>query len=260
MSNDRGRFVWYDLMTPDPEAAQAFYTKLIGWETEPWDGPTPYTMWKSKEHSLGGVMTLPDEAKSAGAPPHWLAYIQTPDLDGTIVATEENQGKVLTPAQDIPNVGRFAVLADPQGAVFAAFTPLAEGPPAVQPEPGQVSWHELNTTDHENAWGFYETLFGWQKTDAMDMGPEVGTYQMYTYGSGNPEMPVGGMFNKPSEVPGPPFWLYYICVEDCDKSVEDVQALGGQVMSGPMEVPGGDRVAQCMDPQGATFALHSFKK
>ena len=259
MSKDGGRFVWYDLMTTDPDAAQSFYTKLIGWGTQAWDGgPMPYTMWTNNDTPLGGVMTLPDEAKQAGAPPHWLAYIHRSDVDATVAKAEENQGKVLAPAQDIPKVGRFAVLADPQGAAFAVYTPAEEtpgnpGPPAI----GEYSWHELNTTDHENAWGFYETLFGWKKGDAMDMG-EMGTYQMYSAAGG--DIPLGGMFNKPKEMPGPPFWLYYVRVDDVHKSVEKVKELGGQVLNGPMEVPGGDHVAQCMDPQGAAFALHSTKK
>ena len=258
MSEDRGRFVWHDLMTTDPDAAQSFYTKLIGWGTEAWDSPMPYTMWTNKGQSLGGVMTLPDEAKQAGAPPHWLGYIHTPDVDATLEAAEDNQGKVLVPAQDIPEVGRFAVVTDPQGAAFAIFTPRGDmpghgGPPAV----GEYSWNELNTSDHDNAWGFYEILFGWKKLDAMDMG-EMGTYQMFTNAGG--ELPLGGMFNKPKEVPGPPFWLYYARVDDVHKAVDQVKALGGQVLNGPMEVPGGDHVAQCMDPQGAAFALHSTKK
>ena len=259
MSKDGGRFVWYDLMTTDPDAAQSFYTKLIGWGTQVWDGgPMPYTMWTNNDTPLGGVMTLPDEAKQAGAPPHWLAYIHTSDVDATVAKAEENQGKVLVPAQGIPKVGRFAVLTDPQGAAFAVYTPAEEtpknpGPPAI----GEYSWHELNTTDHENAWGFYETLFGWKKGDAMDMG-EMGTYQMYSAAAG--DIPLGGMFNKPKEMPGPPFWLYYVRVDDVHKSVEKVKELGGQVLNGPMEVPGGDHVAQCMDPQGAAFALHSTKK
>jgi hypothetical protein len=258
MSNDRGRFVWYDLMTSDPEAAQTFYKELIGWGTQAWEGPMPYTMWTHGDTPLGGVATLPDEAKKTGAPPHWLGYVQTPDVDETVAKAEANQGKVIAPAQDIPEVGRFAILSDPQGAVFAVFTPASEAPGnAGPPEIGEYSWHELNTTDHDNAWGFYETLFGWKKLDAMDMG-EMGMYQMFT--SGDSEIPLGGMFNKPKEMPGPPAWLYYARVDDVHQSVEKVTKLGGQVLNGPMEVPGGDHIAQCMDPQGAAFALHSMKK
>ncbi len=259
MSDDKGRFVWYDLMTTDPENAKSFYTKLIGWGTQAWDGPMPYTMWTNNDNSLGGVMTLPEEAQKAGAPPHWLGYVHSPSVDDTVAAAKANHGAVIVPAQDIPEVGRFAVLADPQGAVFASFTPQGDTPGGHggPPELGEFSWNELNTSDYENAWGFYETLFGWKKLDAVDMG-EAGMYQMFTSAAG--EIPIGGMYNKPKEMPGPPFWLYYARVDDCHQSVEAVKASGGQHLNGPMEVPGGDLVAQCMDPQGAAFALHSVKK
>lgn len=249
-----GRFVWYDLMTPDPDGAQDFYSKITPWGTQPWEGPMPYTMWVNGETPIGGVMPLPEEARSAGASPHWLAYIATPDVDAACEKAQDLGGKVLHAPEDIPEVGRFAVLQDPQGAVFATFTgnaPEQSGPPQI----GQFSWHELATSDQEAAFDFYAELFGWQKTEAMDMG-EMGTYQMYGLG----EIPLGGMYNKPAEMPGPPAWLYYAMVDDVDAAAETVQELGGKVLNGPMEVPGGDRIVQCLDPQGAFFALHSRAK
>jgi predicted enzyme related to lactoylglutathione lyase len=253
----RGRFVWYDLMTSDPQAAKSFYTELIGWGTAPWEGgPAPYTLWTNRETPIGGVMDLPEDAKAAGAPSHWLAYVDVADTEATATKAKELGGRVLHGPVTIPTVGSFAVLADPQGAVFAVFTsreqtPAREGPP----EKGEFSWHELATSDHKAALGFYSELFGWEKTDASDMG-EMGTYQMYGVGG----MPLGGMFNKPAEMPGPPFWLFYTTVADVHASAEKVKELGGQVLNGPTEVPGGDWIAQCMDPQGAAFAIHSVKK
>ncbi len=258
MSEDtsRGRFVWYDLMTSDQDAASDFYTDLIGWGTTAWEGgDTPYTMWTNNDAPLGGIMNLPEEAKQAGGPPHWLAYVAVPDPDATVALAVENGGTVIVPATDIPAVGRFAVLQDPQHAVFAVFTPAEaapghDGPPNI----GEFSWHELATGDHESAFDFYNKLFGWEKTGDHDMG-EMGTYQMYGRpGSG---IPLGGMFNKPKEMP--PGWLLYVRVGDMKQAVEKVKAAGGTVLKGPMEVPGGDMVTQCVDPQGAAFALHSSK-
>jgi predicted enzyme related to lactoylglutathione lyase len=116
----------------------------------------------------------------------------------------------------------------------------------------EFSWHELATTDHSAAFEFYQALFGWNKTESMDMGP-MGIYQMY----GRGEMTLGGMFNKSEDMPGPSAWLLYIEVEDVDHTARKVQELGGKILNGPMEVPGGGRIAQCMDPQGAAFAIHS---
>lgn len=249
----RGLFVWYDTMTSDPDAAIAFYTELAGWGTQEWEGgEQPYTMWTNNKGPLGGVMMLPEDAKQAGAPPHWIGYIDTPDIDATVAKVTELGGTVHVPVTDIPGAGKFAILADPQGAVFAAYSSAQEPGEQKAPEPGDVSWHELATTDHEAAFGFYGALFGWQKAEAMDMG-EGGMYQMYGVGGA----PLGGMYNKTADMPGPPAWLYYIKVDDVNAGVEKVKALGGQVLNGPMEVPGGDLVAQCMDPQGAAFAIHS---
>ncbi len=246
-----GRFCWYELMTTDPEAAQAFYARVAGWTTCPWeDGETPYTMWMSGERPIGGVMTLPEEAAASGAPPCWLAYVSTPDADATTSKATSLGGKVLH-SMDIPKVGRIAVLADPTGGVLSVLQPEEETPGHdAFAEVGEFSWHELATRDWKAAWAYYSDLFGWQEADQMDMG-EMGVYQMFGRGA----HPLGGMFNGPEE--RPVGWVFYVRVPDVNAAVETVKELGGQVMNGPMEVPGGDLVAQCMDPQGVVFALHS---
>jgi predicted enzyme related to lactoylglutathione lyase len=258
MSNEAGRFCWFDLMTTDPEAARSFYTELIGWGTTPFEGAgEPYTMWTNGESTLGGSSTLPDEARKDGTPPHWLSYVLVNDVDATIGKATGLGAKVLVPATDIPKVGRFAMMADPQGAVLAVFTPAGE-PPGHDgpPQKGEFSWHELATSDWKRAWSFYEELFGWEKGDSVDMG-EMGIYQLFKRKGG--EFPLGGMFNKPEQMPGPPFWLYYVRVDDVDEAAKKAETLGGKILNGPMEVPGGARIVQCMDPQGAAFALHSTK-
>lgn len=248
----RGRFVWYDLMTSDPVRAREFYTRVAGWGTVEWEGPMPYTMWTVSSVPIGGIMPLPADG---GTPPHWLAYISSPDTDATVKEAEGLGAKTVVAPHDIATVGRFAVMSDPQGAVFAIFTPAKQAPGHEgQPEPGEFSWHELATTEPPAAFRFYAKLFGWEKTTAMDMG-ELGTYQMY----GRAGVELGGIFPKPPQMPGPA-WLHYILVDDADKAAEITTASGGTVVNGPMEVPGGDRVFQGIDPQGAMFAGHSKKK
>lgn len=252
----RGRFVWHDLMTNDVEGAKRFYTAIAGWGTQQWAESTPpYTMWTVGEVPIGGVMALPEEVARSGTPPHWLTYVETPDVDETFARATRLGATTFVPPTDIPTVGRFAVLADPQGAAFAVFSPLAQspahdGPPSV----GEFSWHELLTTDLSAGFAFYEELFGWSKTSAMDMGGGA-TYQMF--GSG--ETPVGGMYEKQPDMPAPPNWLPYIRVDSADSAAERAKALGATVVREPMEVPGGDRIAIIIDPQGATVAVHSTK-
>lgn len=250
-----GRFVWYDLMTNDPQAAKAFYNQIVGWGTQPFgSGEMPYTMWTVGETPIGGVMDLPEEVAAAGAPPHWIAYIAVTDVAATCQRAEELGASVLHPATDIAGAGCFAVLQDPQGAPFAIYTSEQLSTDDAEPaERGEFSWHELVTSDYEAGSTFYFDLFGWEVKDDLDMG-DGWMYRVY----GRPDsFNLGGMFTKPEEMPGPPCWLYYITVESVDETVEKVKELGGQVLNGPMDVPGGDRIAQCMDPQGAAFALHS---
>jgi predicted enzyme related to lactoylglutathione lyase len=249
----RGRFVWYDLMTTEPDRAVEFYKAVTGWGTTQWESETPYTMWTVSSTPIGGLMQLP---AGAPAPPHWLAYISSPDVNATVKEAEALGGKTIVAPNDIPTVGRFAVMSDPQGAVFAIFTPASEAPGHEgEPVLGEFSWHELATSEPPAAFRFYERLFGWEKTSAMDMG-EMGTYQMY----GRNGVELGGIFQKPPQMPGPPAWLHYIMVEDVDRAAGVIAERGGTVVNGPMEVPGGDRILQAIDPQGAMFALHAKKQ
>jgi predicted enzyme related to lactoylglutathione lyase len=188
------------------------------------------------------------------APPLWLGYIGTPDVDQTTARGAELGAQILVQPKDIPTVGKLSVMADPYGAVFAAFTPIPpakpQSPPPATPAVGDFTWHELVTVDVQGALRFYAELFGWTADAAMDMGP-AGIYQLYKVG----EKQLGGMYLKPKEMPGPPHWLYYTRVADLEASMEKTKAGGGQVLMGPHEVPGGDRIAICLDPQGAGFAL-----
>jgi len=252
----RGRFIWHDLMTTNPEAAKEFYSAVVGWGKQDWPGTTPpYTMWMAGESMVGGVMQLPDEAVQMGSPPHWLTYIETPDTDETFALATRLGARTYVPPTDIPTVGKFAVLADPQGATFALFTPLpTDNPPKRDPDAqGEFSWHELMTTNQSEGFAFYEELFGWKKTSAMDMGPQ-GVYQMFGLTS---EIPIGGCYTIPEGMGAPPNWLPYIRVDNADAAAERVKQAGGSIKNGPMEVPGGDRITICADPQGCVFAVHS---
>jgi predicted enzyme related to lactoylglutathione lyase len=249
-----GHFVWYELMTTDTDGAKAFYQDVVDWTTQPFDAsPEPYSIWMNGAEPRGGLMELPAEARKMGAPPCWVAYVSTPDTDATVEKAKRLGANVVHGPMSIPTVGRMCMLTDPQGAMFAVYTPEEHTPGGDWPRnPGDFSWHELLTTDAVAAFAFYSDLFGWEKTSEFDMGP-MGIYQLY--GLDGDEY--GGMFNKSDDMPGPPNWLLYAMVPDIDSAVERVKKNGGQILNGPMEVPGGDMVVQCMDPQGGAFALHA---
>jgi predicted enzyme related to lactoylglutathione lyase len=243
-------------MTNDLAAAQKFYTQVVGWTASKWDGPggsADYTLWMSGETPIGGLMHVPEDAAKMGAPPNWLAYVEVPDVDATLAEATQLGATILGPAVDIGGVGRFAVLRDPQGAVIAIMRSANAMPDENDPQPLEFSWHELITDDAVAGLGFYQKLFGWDTKDEMDMGA-MGKYHMF----GRDRFTYGGTYNKPADMPAPPHWLHYVRVKDsADAAAERAKAAGAQVLAGPMEVPGGDRIAVIMDPQGAAFAVHS---
>lgn len=252
-----GQFVWYDHMTKDPKAAIAFYSEVIGWKTQPFkEGSDDYVMWVGSQGPLGGVSKIHGEAEKMGVPPNWTGNVQVADVDATVALTKKLGGKVYKDAEDIPTVGRFAVIGDPQGAAIAVFKPATHGMTAHDTaKEGEFCWNELMTTDSAAAMKFYSELFGWKLAEEMDMGP-MGTYRIFAVG----EQRIGGMMNKPKDMPMPPMWGYYVDTNDLDAAIARATKRGAKVLNGPMDVPGGARIAQLMDPQGAAFALHHMPK
>ena len=247
----QGRLLWYELLTTDMKAAEKFYTAVVGWTITPFpEAPDPYDMWtRAGSVPIGGVMKIP---QGMGFPPHWGMYVGVTTLEDGVAQVEKLGGKTLSPVIDVPGVGRMRTMLDPQGAAFSIYQPASPPPgPETKPELGDVSWHELMTTDAPSALKFYGTVFGWKERNAMDMGP-MGKY--FVWGR---DWDLGGMMNKPAEMAQvPPHWGLYFRVPDVHQGVEKVKANGGQVINGPMEVPGGTWIVNCVDPQGAHFSLH----
>lgn len=252
MSTSQGQFVWCELMTIDAGSATQFYRAVIGWSAK--DAGMPgwqYTLLSAGETQMGGLMELPQPARDAGARPGWIGYVAVDDVDAVAGRVEQEGGAIRRAAGDIPGVGRFAIVTDPQGAAFTLFKGMEAGasPPAAGSTPGRVGWHELHAADWEAAFAFYAGLFGWTKGEALDMGP-MGTYQLFAIGG----VPAGGMMTKSDAAPAP-YWLYYFNVDEIGAAVTRVKDSGGQVLNGPHQVPGGSWIAQCVDPQGAMFAI-----
>lgn len=245
-----GSFVWCELLTTDTSAAAAFYKKVVGWKTAPWSDDPTYTTLVGNAGPVGGMMILPDEAKRRGAPPNWMMYVGTPNVENTAMRVAQLGGRILKQPDSIPGGGRFAVVQDPQGAAFGIYTPAQPQPDKGQPGLGDFSWFELYTSNVDAAWTFYSTLFGWEKTSAMEMG-DMGVYQMFGRGGG---VPNGGMMKSPM---GAMAWMPYAMVDDARAAAKRATDLGAKIVNGPMEVPGGDWIAQGKDPQGAMFAVHS---
>jgi uncharacterized protein len=249
-----GRFVWYELLTTDLEGARAFYTDVAGWTTQAWE-KGDYTMWVSGQGPLGGMTLLPEAAKKMGASPYWQGNIEVANVDETVAKVKQLGGKIYV-TEDVPDVGRIAVIGDPQGAVIAVFTPASAMASHDTAKPGEFAWHELYTTDHEAAFEFYRQIAGWSRLGEFDMGP-MGKYLLW----GRDGRQLGGMMTMPKGMKTPdgravpPSWMYYAVTADLDAALARAKARGARVLNGPMEVPGGQRIVQLMDPQGAAFAL-----
>lgn len=248
-----GRFLWYQINTTDEKKSIDFYSSVVGWEAGVFEaeGKPDYPLLQRGDQAIGGVMGMPPEAVASGAPSHWLIYIGTDDLDATLQKAVEAGAKVFVPPMDIP-VGRFAVLGDPWGAMFAIYWQAEAPGPEKDAEVGEISWHEISTDDLEASWSFYSSLFGWDNVADHDMGEEMGTYRLF----GRHGRQLGGMYRRPPEMPVNA-WTIYVRVEDVVATLEKANAAGAETVVPPMEVPGGDHIAVIKDPQGAMFAFHS---
>jgi predicted enzyme related to lactoylglutathione lyase len=235
-----GKFVWHEQVSPDPKQAQDFYTQLFGWSTEVFQpGEADYTMISSGGQSHGGFAT----AMEGAPPPHWLSHIRVEKLEDTIDKATRAGGRVAAGPFEMGEVGRIAIIADPQGAYVSAYQPQNEGP---VPE-GVFVWDELGTTDVDGAQRFYEEVFGWTTSD---MGAEYGGYRIFNRG----ETGIAGLMSLPDESI-PAHWHPYVAVEDPDATVAKATELGGSTLAEPMDVPKVGRVAVLRDPQGATLGI-----
>ncbi len=243
----QGTPVWYELMTPDPDAAQGFYGKILGWSVS--DSGMPgmdYRIAKAGEAMVAGMMRPPTD----GIAPNWTIYFAVENCDSAVAAAQTAGASVCMEPTDIPGVGRFATLADPQGAAFCILQGVGDGDGQAfdQKKTGHGNWHELMSSDPKAALAFYGRLFGWKPSTAHDMG-SMGIYQVFSHQGQD----IGGMMglgNAPM-----PCWLPYFGVNGIGAAMARITANGGTTVMGPREVPGGAFILVAQDPQGAVFAL-----
>jgi predicted enzyme related to lactoylglutathione lyase len=245
-------FIWYELLTSDPDAAAAFYGAVLGWTaTDSVQAGMDYRILSMDGVPVGGLMALPSGAAKSGMRPGWLGYVSVADVDESVANIIAAGGAEHMPTVSLPGIGRMAMVADPQGALLYVMAPTGTGAATsfAPGKPGHGGWHELHAKDWASALAFYGAQFGWGKVHAMDMGP-MGTYLQFNFGSG---AMIGGMMND-SKAPRP-YWLYYFNVGDINAASKRVTANGGEAMMEPHQVPTGNWIIQAGDPQGATFAL-----
>lgn len=265
MAKPAGGFIWYELMTTDPDAAARFYGEVVGWSiaahSDPDAGAQDYRMIARSDGGMaGGVLKLTSDMTDQGARPAWFGYLHAADVDATIAAIEADGGEVQMPATDLP-VGRIAIVVDPQGAPFYLMKP---NPPAGQPDaqsdvfsvdqPQRVRWNELQSSDADASAAFYTRHFGWTQQGDMDMGP-MGKYRFIQHDG----VAIGAIMPKLPVVPHS-IWSFYIGIDDIDRAAAAVTAGGGTINGAITEIPGGEFSVHASDPQGAAFGLVGPRK
>jgi uncharacterized protein len=239
---------WYELASADLDASQKFYAGLLGWDWQ--DAGMPgmtYMLAKHDQTMVAGLFSA-----EMGRAPGWLTYFAVDSADDTAELATSLGATILMPATDIPGTGRFALIADPQGAHFGVLQPLpmadgSGGGAFDQAKPGHGNWHDLVTSDSAAALAFYGKLFGWSDSRSKPMGPEM-TYNILNRDG----LDIGGCFTSTEAAP---FWKPYFSVTSANEASSTVATLGGRVLHGPDEVPNGAFTLQCKDSQGVTFAL-----
>lgn len=252
MTGTQGEYIWYELLTTNADAAQKFYGDLMGWRfTGSGQEGLDYRIVHAGEEGVAGILQLTDGMVAEGARPVWLGYVSVDNVDATVAAISESGGGVRMPAMEVPNVGRIAMVSDPQGVPFYIMRPSGEGTSTAFSSTaiGHCAWNELATRDMQQSLDFYGRHFGWRKGDAMPMG-EAGDYQFIVQND-----TTIGAFSPYVEEGREPGWLYYFHAADIDAAMERISAGGGKLLHGPHQVPGDDWIVIGLDPQGAAFAL-----
>lgn len=252
MTNPHGTPIWYELLTPDPDASKTFYEATIGWtvEAQP-SGEMDYRMIDTGNGLVGGVARMTEGVTPPAMKPGWKFYIGVDDVDATAAKIEAHGGTIHIGPFDLEGVGRMAYVADPQGVPFYIMRGLSDDTSTAfdRTGMGKCNWNELWTSDQEGAHAFYAEVFGWTYPDRLAM-PGMSDYVFVSAG----DAAIGATMTAPPG--GPPLaWRFYFRAPDIHAAVATARERGATIQMEPMEVPGGDWVFAATDPHGVAFGV-----
>ena len=262
-----GSFVWFDLLVDDAEAVRSFYAELFGWNLEATDESDRYLSILHDGRVIGGV-SVADEDDSTDRRALWLSSVSAADVDGMTAAAVEAGGSVILEPGELPDRGRYSVIADPQGAPIVLLRSSSGDGVRRSPEarrPGEWLWIELWTTDLGAAREFYSDLLGYEVEVRASRSAEEGasassseedgsSYLVLSRGGDNE----AGMMQLPFDEANP-HWLPFVAVKDVYASVQRVEQLGGRVIVSP-DVVGRHDAAIVVDPAGAVLGLQQWPR
>jgi predicted enzyme related to lactoylglutathione lyase len=237
-----GMFCWRELMTDDVDRARAFHGELFGWgwKADSMGAAGTYWLISKDGQYIGGIMAKPPGAPMPSA---WSSYVLVDDVDAATKRCAAAGGTVYRAPDDVPDIGRFAVLADPWGAVFLPYRPFGESKP---PAPGANTfcWESLVTPDPKAAIAFYGKVVG------FGTGPTPnGEGTLFTAGG------TGVADLQPARSGAPSYWATYVQVERAEATRDRAVQLGGKVVVPRIDVPQVGVVAFIADPSGAALGL-----
>jgi predicted enzyme related to lactoylglutathione lyase len=244
-----GTFSWADLATTDQAAAKDFYAGLFHWEAEdmPMGEGVSYSMMRLDGMDVAAIAPQPQQQREAGVPPLWNSYVTVESADAAAEQAGNLGATVHAPPFDVLDVGRMAVIQDPQGAFFMVWEPRRHIGARLVNAPGALCWNELSSPDVDASAAFYGELFGWT-TEPYEGGP--GRYLVVKNGDR-----ANGGIRELGDQPAPPHWLVYFGVDDIDAGLAKVEELGGSKLFGPLDI-GVAKIGIVQDPQGAAFAIY----
>jgi predicted enzyme related to lactoylglutathione lyase len=239
-----GKVVWRELMTQDVASAKAFYSAMFGWTATDMDmGPDqpPYTILAIGERGVGGLTAAGEAPMSS-----WMSYVSVPDVDAAIATATARGGSVLFGPMDADVVGRFAGIADAEGAVIGLMRANQGDMPSTPPEGAEFCWETVSAVDVDRAQAFYTAVFGWQTSP----GPGG---QGVVFGTGPEPMDMVADLQEAHNIP--PSWLAYVVVPDVDAAAAQATSLGAVVLASNIAVPGVGTITVIRDPVGAHIGL-----
>lgn len=237
-----GRLVWHELATTDLDRAVAFYREVFGFGIRIWKpGEADYPMIEFHGTTHGGFQAVSD-----GLHPNWFGHVHVDDVDAAAARATSLGATVIAGPMEMPEIGRFALVADPYGALFSLYLPSGD---AIVAE-GVFVWDELLTPDVHTSTRFYCDVVGWTAHELEDAPADGYTVLACADGSD-----VAGCTLKPDGMPGPSIWITYLATDDVDATAEKAVACGGSIVREPSELRGIGRVALIADPTGAAVGI-----
>jgi predicted enzyme related to lactoylglutathione lyase len=252
-SRRAGKFIWYELITDEPEAAQRFYATVFGWTFRPVPGVAgSYTLIENAGDRVGGMFV---QARPAGGArgARWIPVMSVPDAGAAVEETRRSGGSVIAPLATIAGRGRHALLSDPEGVLFGVLRTEGGDPADTPVEDGDFFWLDLFARDPERAATFYRRLGGYEVDEAP---AAAGATRLVLQAQGYAR---AGVLRMPPGL-SQPGWLPYVLVEDVPATLKKVVAAGGRIVVQPDKKLLDGKVAVIVDASGGVLGIIDWER